>query len=173
MKIDSPAELEFTITRSFDAPRDLVWKAFTEPERLMHWWGPKGFTMVEAKVDLRPGGVYHYGMKAPDGAEMWGLWTYKEIVAPERLVVLVSFSDADGGITTHPMNPDWPREMISVMTLVDEGSKTSVTITAAPYNATETEITTFEAGKSSMDQGFSGTFEQLDAYLADALKGGF
>jgi uncharacterized protein YndB with AHSA1/START domain len=73
-------ESTFVITRTFDAPRDLAWKAFTEPDRMKHWWGPKGFTVFAAKMDLRPGGIYHYGLRAPDGGTMWGkigpeLWT--------------------------------------------------------------------------------------------------
>src|SRR5580704_13391744 len=70
---------EFAITRVFDAPREQVWKAFTESERLMRWWGPKGFTMQVAKLDLRPGGVFHYCMRSPDGRDMWGKFVYREI----------------------------------------------------------------------------------------------
>ena len=69
MSETNPAE--FSFTRVFDAPRDLVWKAFTESERLMQWWGPKGFTMLVAKLDLRPGGVFHYSMRSPDGRAMY------------------------------------------------------------------------------------------------------
>ena len=60
----------------FDAPRELVWKCFTDPERMKHWWGPKGFKVIASKMDLRPGGTYHYGMKAPDGMPMWGKFVY-------------------------------------------------------------------------------------------------
>jgi uncharacterized protein YndB with AHSA1/START domain len=63
---------EFGISRLYDAPRDLVWRCFTDPERMKQWWGPKGFTVIASKKDLRVGGTYHYGMKAPDGAVMWG-----------------------------------------------------------------------------------------------------
>ncbi len=70
------------ISRVFDAPRDLVWKAFTEPERMKEWWGPKGFTVIASKMDLRVGGGYHYGMKAPDGAAMWGKFVFREITPP-------------------------------------------------------------------------------------------
>ena len=63
---------DFVISRVFDAPRKLVWAAFTEAERMKEWWGPKGFTVVASKMDLRPGGTYHYGLKAPNGAPMWG-----------------------------------------------------------------------------------------------------
>ncbi len=71
-------------SRAFDAPRELVWKAFTEPERMKQWWGPKGFTVIAAKMDLRPGGTYHYGMQAPDGATMWGKMVFREIAGADR-----------------------------------------------------------------------------------------
>ena len=99
---------DFVISRVFDAPRDLVWKAFTEPERMKEWWGPKGFTVIASKMDFRPGGTYHYGMKAPDGSAMWGKFVYREIVPPERMVFINSFSDEAGGITRHPMHLAWP-----------------------------------------------------------------
>ena len=101
---DAPAGQEFVISRVFDAPRDLVFAAFTDPERMKHWWGPKGFTVVKSEMDLRPGGVYHYCLRAPDGAAMWGKFVYREIVAPERVVLINSFSDEQGGTTHHPMN---------------------------------------------------------------------
>src|SRR5437899_7660320 len=93
------AGLELLVTRTFDAPRELVFKAWTEPERLAQWWGPKGFTMKKVSVDLRPGGVFHYGMTSPDGHEMWGRFVYREITPPERLIFVNSFSDEDAGIT--------------------------------------------------------------------------
>src|ERR1041385_1556257 len=74
---------EFVISRVFDAPRDLVWKAFTECEHLMHWWGPKGFKMVSCKMDFRPGGIFHYCLESPDGQKMWGKFIYREIKAPD------------------------------------------------------------------------------------------
>src|ERR1051326_3641549 len=99
------ADEPFVITRAFDAPRELVWKAFTDPERMKHWWGPKGFTVIASKMDLRPGGIYHYGMKAPDGSAMWGKFVFREVAAPERMVFINSFSDEAGGISRHPMAP--------------------------------------------------------------------
>jgi uncharacterized protein YndB with AHSA1/START domain len=159
---------DFVITREFDAPRDLVFKAWTEPERLAQWWGPKGFTLKVAKVDLRPGGMFHYGMVGPDGSEMWGKFIYREITPPERMVFIVSFSDENGGTTRHPMAPTWPREMLNVVTLTENGDKTTLTLRSSAYNATEEERATFKAGHASMQGGFTGTFDQLTAYLAGA-----
>lgn len=159
---------EFVITRVLNAPRELVWKAYTEPERLAQWWGPKGFTCVSTKVDLRPGGTFHYCLRSPGGQEMWGKWTYREVVAPERMTTIVSFSDEKGNATRHPMSPTWPLEMLSTMTLTEQGDKTTITVTAAPYNSSETERETFEAGQEGLNQGFGGTLDQLVEYLANA-----
>ena len=163
-----PASREFVLTRVFDAPRDLVWKAFTEVDWLKQWWGPKGFKMLTCRLDLRPGGIFLYGMQSPDGHEMWGKWTFREIVAPERLVIVISFSDKDAGITRHPFAPDWPREMLGTMTLTEQDGKTVLTNSVVAFNASETERRTFEAGFDGMKQGFGGTWDQLAAYLASA-----
>jgi uncharacterized protein YndB with AHSA1/START domain len=158
----------FAISRTFDAPRDLVWKAFTDPERMKQWWGPKGFTVIHSKMDLRPGGTYYYCLRAPDGSPMWGRFVYREIVAPERLVVVSSFSDEIGGITRHPMAPTWPREMLSTFLFEEKDGRTTITIRWIPLNATDEEIKTFEAGRDSMRIGWTGTFDQLGDYLAKA-----
>ena len=159
---------DFVISREFDAPRDLVFKAYTEADRLAQWWGPKGFKVVFSKVDLRPGGMFHYGMRGPDGSEMWGRFVYREITPPERMVFIVSFSDENGSVTRHPMAPTWPLEMINTLTLTERNGKTTVTLRAAAYAATEEERATFKAGHKSMQGGFSGTFDQLADYLAGA-----
>jgi uncharacterized protein YndB with AHSA1/START domain len=161
---------EFHFTRVFDAPRDLVWKAFTEPERLMRWWGPKGFTMLSAKLDLRPGGVFHYGMRGPDGREMWGKWIYREIVPPEKLSTVVSFADDAGNRMRHPWSPTWPEEVLNTMVLTEQDGKTTITLSGIPINATDEERKTFDEGRGSMKQGFTGTLDQLAAYLAEAVK---
>jgi uncharacterized protein YndB with AHSA1/START domain len=133
---------------------------------LMQWWGPKGYTMLACKVDLRPGGVFHYGMRSPDGRAMWGKWVYREIVPPERLVTVVSFTDAEGNLLRHPMSPTWPLELLHTMTLSERDGKTTLTVDGVPTNATEEERKTFLAGRNSMEAGFNGTLDQLAAYLA-------
>jgi uncharacterized protein YndB with AHSA1/START domain len=140
--IKMPAEQGFVITRVFDAPRDLVWKALTESER------------------------FHYAMRAPDGGEMWGKWVYREIVPPERLVFVNSFSDEAGNVVRAPFNANWPLEILNVVTLSEHAGRTTITMRGGPINATEEERRTFHAARQSMEQGFGGTFNQLDAYLA-------
>ncbi len=87
---------EFVITRTFNAPRILVWKAWTEPERLTKWWGPKGMPISVHKFDLRPSGVFHYSMRAPDASDWWGKFVYRKIMAPEKIVFINSFSNEKG-----------------------------------------------------------------------------
>src|SRR5260370_36434040 len=164
------AESEFAITRVFDAPHELVWKAFTEPERVERWWGPKGFTTRVHKLELRPGGVFLFSQRTPDGRDMWGKWVYREIVAPERLVVVNSFCDENENPVRHPMNPEWPLELLSSSTFTENQGRTTLTIRGIPINATESERKVFVAGKKSMDEGFTGTLDQLDEYLAKAQR---
>jgi uncharacterized protein YndB with AHSA1/START domain len=167
-RLEQLVEEQFVISREFDAPRDLVFKAWTEPERLAQWWGPKGFEVIEAKLDLRPGGVFHYGMRSPNGDVMWGKFVYHEVVPPERLVFINSFSDESGGLTRHPMAPTWPLEMMNTLTLSERDGKTTLTLRGGPHNATAEERAAYKAGHANMQQGFGGTFDQLDAYLARA-----
>jgi uncharacterized protein YndB with AHSA1/START domain len=165
----------FILSRTFAAPRELVWKAWTERERLMQWFGPKGSTMPTAKMDFRPGGSFLFCMRncAPghDSAPMWGKWVFHEIVAPERIVLVHSFSDENGGLTRHPFHPTWPLEMLSTSTFVEQNGKTVVTVQWEPYRSTAAEIKTFDDGRGGMTMGWTGTFEQLDAYLAKIQTG--
>jgi uncharacterized protein YndB with AHSA1/START domain len=160
---------DFVISRSFDAPRHLVWQCFTEPERMTQWWGPKGSVIVASKMDLRVGGTYLGAMRAPDGRVMWAKFVYREIAAPERLVWVHSFSDEAGGLTRHPLSPTWPLEMLT--TVIFEAAapgKTKVTLRWSPLNATVEEQKTFDAAHDGMRGGWSGTFERLEAYLQTA-----
>jgi len=91
-------ESELIITRVFDAPSELVWKAWTEPERVKQWWGPRGFTSPFCKIDLRVGGSYLVSMRAPDGQDFWSTGVYREIVPQERIVATDSFADEKGNV---------------------------------------------------------------------------
>ena len=165
-----PAISPMIISRTFDAPRALVFAAFTEPARMKEWWGPKGAKVLAQKMDLRPGGTYHYGMDY-GGGQMWGKFIYREIVPPERIVLVNYFSDEHGGVTRHPMAPTWPLENLSTFTFEEvPGGKTKLIIRWEPINATAEEITTFNNAHASMEGGWKGTFEQLEAYLKTAAS---
>ena len=157
---------DFVISRVLDAPRELVWKCFTDPQHMKQWWGPKGATVVKCEMDLRPGGTYHYALQLADGPAIRGKQVYREIVPPEKLVFINSFSDEKGGLARHPMAPTWPLELYTVFTFEElPGGKTKFTVRWTPHNPTEEERKTFDAGHASMNQGWSGTMDQLEAYL--------
>ena len=156
---------DFVITRVLNAPRKLIFEAFTQPKHLAHWWGPKGMALEVINLDLRPGGTFHYGMKTQEGHEMFGVFKYIEIVSPEKIVFINAFADKEGNIIRAPFNPLWPLEVYNVWTLTEENGKTTLTLKGRPHNASDEENKMFEAGMPSMQQGFGGTFDQLDAYL--------
>lgn len=156
---------EFVISHVCDAPRERVWRAWTEREQLMRWFGPLGYKMQDARLDLHPGGIFHYSLLSPEGMKMWGKWTFREIVAPRRMVTVSSFSDEQGGVTRHPLSADWPLETLSTATFEEKDGKTTITIHWTPLYATNRELKAFDAAHADMQKGWSGTFEQLDAYL--------
>jgi len=162
----APKVKPFEISRTFDAPRELVFAALTEPKRMKEWLSPKGMKVVKQDMDMRAGGTYHYGLESGTGQQMWGKFFYLEITPPSRVAYINVFSDAEGGITRHPMAPDWPREMLSLTTLEDQAGKTLMTLHWEPLNAGETEIAVFNGAHDGMRGGWSGSMDQLDAYLA-------
>lgn len=159
---------ELVITRVFQAPQALVWRAWTDPESLAQWWGPKGSKVRVVKLEVRPGGVFHYAMQYRPGHEIWGRFIYREIAAPERLVYVSSFSDPDGGVTRAPFAqiPTWPLEILNSVTLSEAAGRTTLTLHGTPINATAEEVAAFARMHDSMRQGFGGSFDQLDQYLA-------
>ncbi len=163
---EQETQQDFVVSRVLAAPRELVWKAWAEPKCLAEWWGPKGCTLRVIKVDLRPGGVFHYAMAYKPGHEMWGRFVYRDVAAPERLVYVSSFSDEGAGLTRAPFKDTFPLEILNTLTLSEQGAKTVLTLRGHPLNATDEERATFIDMFPSMQQGFGGTFDQLEAYLA-------
>lgn len=163
-----PDEKPFVITRVFAAPLNLLWRVWTDPLHMARWFGPAGVSIVSSKMDLRPGGVYHYGMQPPGAPVMWGKWVVREVTPNTRLVFVSSFSDADGGITHHPTNAQWPLQTLSTVTFAEHagiGRGTTVVIRWIPLHATELERKTFDDGHGSMQQGWTGTLDRLQEYL--------
>jgi uncharacterized protein YndB with AHSA1/START domain len=149
------ADRQIIFTRVFNAPRELVFKAWTEPQHLMKWWGPKEWPLVVCNIDLRPGGVWHYCMKNAAGDEAWGKGIYREISVPERLVYADVFSDAEGN-TLEGM----PQGVMTVE-FAERDGKTTTTITAL-YNSKEERDTILQMG---MTEGMTESLNQLDNHL--------
>jgi uncharacterized protein YndB with AHSA1/START domain len=157
---------ELIITRTIQAPRELVFRAWTEPEHLKHWWGPAGADMQVIRMDLRPGGVFHYSQRLEGGPEMYGVFVYREVTPPSHLVYVNSFADATGNIIRNPWSADWPLEILNTLSFEAQGGQTLLTMRGAPRNASEAERRAFEGAQPMVQQGFTGTLNQLDTYLA-------
>ena len=162
----SEAIKPFVIEKNFRASPAELYAAMTEPDALGQWMGPKGCVLSVAKLEPHPGGMFLYSMHLPGGLVMWGRWIFEEMQPPNRLAVRQSFSDADGGISVHPMSATWPRVTRSVTTLTNHGDETTLRLEWTPFEATAIEIDTFAGAHHSMRTGWSGTFEQLARYLA-------
>ncbi|WP_247234133.1 SRPBCC domain-containing protein [Telluribacter sp. SYSU D00476] len=158
---------ELVITRVLEAPRELVFKVWTEQEHLVHWWGPKGMNLGVSKLECYPGGMFHYSIAAPNGLNMWGRFIYLDILAPQQIVYISSFSDEEGQLTRAPFSSTWPLEVHNVLTLTEQNGTTLLTQRSVPINATDEEQKTFLDMHRSLEQGFNGTFEQLEAYLTE------
>ena len=160
---------ELVITRAFNAPRDKVWAAWSEAERLEKWWGPKGCTLSVLTLEFRPGGMFHYAMEFQPGHPIYGRFIYREIAAPERLVFVSSFADENGRVARAPfpqIRDTFPLEILNTVTFTEADGKTTLTLRGGPIDPTEAEAKTYLGMFESMRQGFGGTFDQLDAHLA-------
>ena len=147
-----PAERVLVITRVFDAPRRLVWKAWTDPEQLVCWMGPRGFKSSIVKMDARPGGTYRFHMRSSDGTDHWQQGEYREIVEPERLVLTYVWADANG-------NPTRPETLLT-LTFEELDGKTKMTLHQAVFESV--------TARDLHNGGWSSSFERLAEFLAAA-----
>ena len=161
----SPQPFVFKISHLMDAPIDRVWRGWATPETLGKWFSPKGVKSFMAKMDLRSGGFYHYGLENPDGSRYYGRWMIIDIQPHAKLEFINSFSDENMGLARHPMAPTWPAEIHSTIFFRAVGDKTEVEVQWKPHNSTETEIKTFDAAAESMKSSWSGTFDNMAGYL--------
>ena len=161
---------KFVINRSFDAPLALMFEMWTDPKHFAQWLPPTGFTMEFIKCDLRPGGSSFYVMTGTGGLKMYGSCAYLEIKKPDRIVYTQQFSDENGKISRHPMAPTWPETMLTIVTFSAEGPEhTRVTVAWEPFGpTTREELETFIKARAGMTQGWTGSFDKLEARLANA-----
>lgn len=165
-----PMGIVFEMERVFHAPRGRVWQAWSDAEQLRQWWGPSGCSVEIARFEFRPGGFLHYAMKFADAPTMWGRFNYREIAAPERIIWLNSFSNERCGIARAPFSGICPLEIENTVVLAEQGESTVLRLHAEPFGASEEERRFFAelCSSRSLEQGYSGTFEQLAAYLSKA-----
>jgi uncharacterized protein YndB with AHSA1/START domain len=154
LKVTLPTDREIVLTRVFDAPRQLVFDAFTKPELLKRWFGPHGWCLVVCEVDFKVGGGFRFVLRGPDGKEMGMRGVYREIVPPERSVHMESFDD-------------YPGESQVTAVLVEQGGKTTLTATVL-YPSREVRDIVL---KSGMEHGAAESYDKLAELLASAEVG--
>ena len=149
------------LTRVFDAPRIQVFNAWTQPEQMKQWWGPKGFTCPVCKIDLHPGGQYLNCMRSPEGKDYWSKGIYQEIEEPQKIVCTDSFADEKGNFVSpedYGMSSDWPREALVIVIFTEHAGKTRLMLQHAPIKpGRECDM---------CQQGWSESLEKLAEYLA-------
>ena len=160
---------EYQIDRVFDAPRETVWRAWTEPELLARWYGPNIETVIH-KFELKPGGVWLNEMKMGSKSDLSKI-TFQDIVPEERLVWHHSSTDANWNVTANPMMPDWPRTILTTVTFEDMGDKTKVRLTWVPHEATAAGIACFQAAMDGFGSGWGAGFAIMDDLLAELQAG--
>jgi len=145
------AEPVLAIERTFDAPRELVFKAWSDPQHLVHWYGPRGFTLPSCKLDLRPGGNWRSCMLSPEGREHWVKGVFREIVEAERLVFTYGHENEDGELG---------HETLVTVTFAEQGGKTKLTLRQAVFESVKE--------RDSHRGGWNSSLDRLVEYLANA-----
>ena len=160
---------EYSIDRDFNAPRDLVWQAWTKPEILSRWYGPNVETIIH-EFDLKPGGIWRNEMKWGDNSK-YSKMIFETIDAPVKIAWREFSTDEKGEVISNPMMPDWPREFLIASTFTEKAGAdkavTTVQLTITPLNASDAEIACFKQAMANMSKGWGAGFGVLDSLLAE------
>jgi uncharacterized protein YndB with AHSA1/START domain len=160
---------QFSVIREFNASKEKVFAAFSTAEALGKWWGPAGSTITVSSFDFKPKGKFHYQLDGNGPATMWGLFIFGNIQPTDLIEFVSSFSDPSGNIAKPPFDMDFPLEIFNRLTLTESKGKTTVTLEGHPINATEAQENVYYSISENMQQGFKGTFDQLEQYLDSSI----
>ena len=156
------AKKDLVVTRVFDVPVERVWQAWTDPEQVMRWWGPEGFTSPVARMDVREGGTSLVAMRSPDGQDIYTAWTYRTIVPMQRLEFILNFTDKDGkkvDPATIGLPADLQKEVRHVITFKAVGdTRTEMTVTEKGYTSDQV----LEMSKAGLEQSLDKMAESLE-----------
>jgi uncharacterized protein YndB with AHSA1/START domain len=160
---------KFVINRSFSVSQEQMFEMWTNPDHFARWLPPTGFRMEFLRADLQKGGSTFYLMTNDAGVSMYGRAKYLEISKPDRIAYVQEFCDENENVSRHPFAPIWPEAMLTTVTLVDEGKgQTRVTITWEPHSVVNAEeLAAFVSERGGMTQGWTGSFDKLEAYLLE------
>lgn len=156
---------EYIIDHSFNAKRNLVWKAFTDPKFLNRWYGP-GIETVIHGFDLKPGGQWLNEMKWGEKADFSSM-TFQEVTPEEKLVWHHCSTDKDWNIVDNQMMPDWPRTLLTTVTFAENGDKTDLRLSQIPLHATDAQNACFTNMMAGMSKGWGSGFAIIEDILAE------
>lgn len=156
----------FVISRTFAAPIERVWAAWTDPDQIAAWFGPKDTSGAVLAFDLRPGGEWRGRMEGPDGKVMYSKFVFQTIDPPHRMTWIHGFADADGNRARAPFAPLFPLELLTTIDFTATDAGTRIELSWEPIGASPEETAFFASMMDSMTGGWTGSFEQLDAFLA-------
>lgn len=161
----------FVINRSFETDIKTMYKIWTDPNHIMKWTPPNGFSGKYLSEDIRVGGQSFYEMSG-NGITMYGKAKYIEMLTPTKIIYTQMFVDKDGNVSRHPMAPTWPEEMKTTVIFSEEGAQqTRVTLDWEVFgNATPEEHDTFKGAKIGMMKGWTGSFDKLEEYIKNDLS---
>ena len=156
---------EYKLDRIFDAPRNMVWRAWTDPDLLQRWYGPNIETIIH-EFDLKPGGAWLNEMKWGDNSD-FSKMIFQEVTQPEKLVWHHCSADSDWNIISSPMMADWPRMLLTTVLFEDMGDKTNVRLSQVPMEATDAEIACFATMMGGMDKGWGSGYTIMDEMFVE------
>lgn len=167
------AEPAIEMVCEIGAPRDLVWRAYTESEHLAIWWPGPGPAWGGCRMQFQPGGMFHFLLLPSQGGELWQRWLYLKIEWPDRIVFISSFSDDTGGVTRSPLNPSWPLGVMTTLTFSENKDRTRLELKMHPVNASAEECGVFS--RLARETGFiwESAHQRLSVYLDKLKQGGF
>ncbi len=155
---------DLEMTRVFDAPKKLVFNAFSNEEALGAWWGPAESKNSVISLDFTPGGIFHFKMDF-NGKISYGRFLFRKIQPYDLLEFTNAFADENANIIKAPFDIDLPLEILYRFTFTETEGKTTLNVTAQALNPTNEELINLRSINPSMQQGFGGTFDKLDLYL--------
>ncbi len=156
---------EYKLDRVFDAPCEMVWRAWTDPRLLQRWYGPNIETIIH-EFDLKPGGAWLNEMKMGGNSD-FSKMIFQEVTPFSLLVWHHSSTDSDWNVVSSPMMPDWPRTLLTTVAFEDLGEKTRVHLSQIPIDATDTEIARFAAMMAGMDKGWGSGYVIMDEMFVE------
>ena len=155
----------FVYVREFDAPKELVFNAFSSAEALNAWWGPVETRNSVIKLDFTPGGIFHFKMESADGGVSYGRFLFGNIQPYDLLEFTNAFADEQARVVKAPFDIPLPPEIFYRLIFTEHNGKTTIHLTGQPVNASPEETAAFHSISDGMEQGFGGTFDKLARYL--------